>query len=1192
MGNKRVLLTTSANTNRGPKVAEDYVKTGTAVDTHSSFGAHIEELFKRIKPRKIIETGTYLGRGTTTIIANTLNKLAIDDAIFCTIEVKPENYAKAKQYFEANNMNVRALHGLSVPRHMLPTMDDIQKSTVSNIGREDIYVDHKENNRVQLYFKETYFPDVQDDLLGKILKVFNNSPDFVLLDSGGHMGYVEFKYLVEHLKGPCYIALDDIYHVKHYKSFEYIKNDPRFEIVVNSKEKFGFCIAKFMPNEVQNNSYTVPVKNDSRSIQKVLIVRSDSIGDFIIFGGSLKYYKKLYPQAEITLAVSDIVTDLAVACPHVDSVMSFNRKKMVYDRQYSSDFIKEIQADNYDVAIAPALSRDKVSDFVVMNSGAAERITSCGDSANLPLEQLRENDKHFTKIVPMSDGLKLETVRNEEFLKALDIQLDSPYRPDIWLTKDDISYAADLLGQLGVNEPVIIAPFAQNSIRDWSSENWARLISMHADQQIVVVGLQSDRAKADQIIKLSDQNNIHNICGQTTIRQLAALISKAKACIGCESAAVHIAATVNVPNVVLLGGGHFGRFMPYADSTQLVYNKMNCFNCNWNCRYGQDIRCISSITVDMVEQKLSQILDNNFYTVVTDERNQCLVSAIVSTYNSEDFIQGCLEDLVNQSLYKKGKLEIIVVNSGSQQNEEQIVKRFQENYSNIVYIKTQDRESIYTAWNRAVKVAKGQFFTNANTDDRHRQDALEVMASELVSNPDVALVYGDQIVTKTANDTFENHHGVDFTPRSDYSHERMLFGCCVGSQPMWRAKLHEELGYFDETLTCASDWDFWLRVSEKYDIKRIPKFLGLYYHNEQGIEHGKKNHSLYERYIVGKRFGNPYISIIPLYQHKDNPLVSVIIPAYNAADTIGESIESVLIQNYPKLELIIVDDGSDDETAEVVRGYDDERIKYFRKENGGASSARNLAIEKSTGQYIVPLDSDDKMTLDFIAQHLKAFEENPQADLVYCDDRLIDSKGNPIRVITRPEYSDRKLLIRDLFRCGFPVVPFRTCIKRDVFDKIGFFNEYLKVAEDYDMMRRFIKQGLVACHLKGDYYLRRIETNSLSRSHTPAKAKFHFDVVKSFTESFDYEQLFPDVQWDKVAAENRQMHARFLFALTFMTIGQDYVKTNSPVMAKAGFDYAQQQLDMCLEISPDNVKAIQLMQKCKQIRYQFAEALC
>jgi len=134
----------------------------------------------------------------------------------------------------------------------------------------------------------------------------------------------------------------------------------------------------------------------------------------------------------------------------------------------------------------------------------------------------------------------------------------------------------------------------------------------------------------------------------------------------------------------------------------------------------------------------------------------------------------------------------------------------------------------------------GQFPT---TSEHGREDALEIMSETLLTNPDVALVYGDQICTDTPNGTFANHHATEMAKRPEYSQERLLFGCCVGSQPMWRKSLHTELGYFDDTLTCAGDWDFWLRISSKYKFKHIPKFLGLYYYNEDGIEHGKKIHS-------------------------------------------------------------------------------------------------------------------------------------------------------------------------------------------------------------------------------------------------------------------------------------------------------------------------------------------------------------
>jgi len=240
-------------------------------------------------------------------------------------------------------------------------------------------------------------------------------------------------------------------------------------------------------------------------------------------------------------------------------------------------------------------------------------------------------------------------------------------------------------------------------------------------------------------------------------------------------------------------------------------------------------------------------------------KSKYLISAIVSTYNSEKFLRGCLDDLEQQTI--ADRLEIIVINSGSQENEESIVNEYRRKYNNIVYIKTEQREGIYAAWNRAVRVAQGTFLTNANTDDRHRKDALEIMAEMLLLNPDVALVYGDQICTDTPNATFSDHHAIEMAKRPEYSQGRLLFGCCVGSQPMWRKLLHSELGFFDETLDCAGDWDFWLRISGKYIFKHIPEFLGLYYHNENGIEHGREIHSLYERYLVGKRYGNPYISL-------------------------------------------------------------------------------------------------------------------------------------------------------------------------------------------------------------------------------------------------------------------------------------------------------------------------------------------
>lgn len=229
------------------KVAGDYDqgKGLMSVNTQSEFSRQIIELFGRIRPKKIIETGTFLGAGTTAIIGAALRHHKIECPEFYSIEINPQFFAAAHSNVQKLNINVQLLHGLSVPRAMLPTRDDIRREYVHKV-QDGVFVDWPEDVRADSYYRETDFAG-PDDLLGSCLARFNGAPDFVLLDSGGHMGYLEFTYLVERLRGPCHLALDDIKHVKHHRSLAAMKADPRFNVLVESDEKFGFCIARFDP---------------------------------------------------------------------------------------------------------------------------------------------------------------------------------------------------------------------------------------------------------------------------------------------------------------------------------------------------------------------------------------------------------------------------------------------------------------------------------------------------------------------------------------------------------------------------------------------------------------------------------------------------------------------------------------------------------------------------------------------------------------------------------------------------------------------------------------------------------------------------------------------------------------------------------------------------------------------------------
>lgn len=117
-----------------------------------------------------------------------------------------------------------------------------------------------------------------------------------------------------------------------------------------------------------------------------------------------------------------------------------------------------------------------------------------------------------------------------------------------------------------------------------------------------------------------------------------------------------------------------------------------------------------------------------------------------------------------------------------------------------------------------------------------------------------------------------------------------------------------------------------------------------------------------------------------------NKLISVVIPCYNQAEYLPETLDSLIAQSYSNWEGIIVNDGSPDNTEEVALSYleKDKRLKYVVKENGGLSSARNYGIECALGEFILPLDSDDIIKPDYIEKAIEAFEKNPRLKLVYC----------------------------------------------------------------------------------------------------------------------------------------------------------------------------------------------------------------
>lgn len=314
--------------------------------------------------------------------------------------------------------------------------------------------------------------------------------------------------------------------------------------------------------------------------------------------------------------------------------------------------------------------------------------------------------------------------------------------------------------------------------------------------------------------------------------------------------------------------------------------------------------------------------DSSKATYCEPVENNICVTAIVSAYNSEHFMRGCLKDLTTQTLFTTGKLEIIVIDSASHQNEGEMVRHFQAHHPNIHYIRTESRETIYQAWNRGIKAARGKYITNANTDDRHRPDALEVMAETLDANPDIALVYGDCLVTNFPNQTFDQAIRCGYHIRPDYSPEIMLSGCHMGPQPMWRKNIHDEIGYFSEELRSAGDYEFWCRTALKYMMMHIPQFLGLYFENPRGFANSDTGLSARESLRIQIQYGEflpaplgDYTNNFQYWENRaDNEFVHIIIVAGGDMPHFRGTLESLLLcTEFPHI-ITIVNTGCSQET--------------------------------------------------------------------------------------------------------------------------------------------------------------------------------------------------------------------------------------------------------------------------------------
>ncbi len=199
------------------------------------------------------------------------------------------------------------------------------------------------------------------------------------------------------------------------------------------------------------------------------------------------------------------------------------------------------------------------------------------------------------------------------------------------------------------------------------------------------------------------------------------------------------------------------------------------------------------------------------------------------------------------------------------------------------------------------------------------------------------------------------------------------------------------------------------------------------------------------------------------------PLVSVIMAAYNAAEHIGEALDSVMAQDWQPLEVVVVDDGSTDDTGAIVGRYPD--VVYVRQDNQGPSAARNAAVERSSGELVANFDSDDLLPPTRIGDQARHLLAHPELGAVFGRQEWINA----------PEWMSRDSVFGDVDGIPLSSVMFR----REVFFELGGYDTSFVHGEDMDLLVRMRERGIEYQVIPEIVLYRRYQASSLTGGRAP-----------------------------------------------------------------------------------------------------------
>jgi ADP-heptose:LPS heptosyltransferase len=349
--------------------------------------------------------------------------------------------------------------------------------------------------------------------------------------------------------------------------------------------------------------------------KRALIVRLDNIGDFVLWRNSAQeLIVSLHHRGyQVTLCANSSWADLAKVSLPADQVISVDRGKLAKSFRYRLGVRQLLSQGGFELAINPVYSRELLFGDALIRASRAQRRVGCqGDLSNLTRLEKFFADRIYTRLIEIPELAIHEITKSIHFLSALGVNKVPDTRPYFG--------ALTLTRKFPLpNNYAVLSVSASWQGKVWPLERFKALSDWLEDSYnltTVIVGGKSDVAVAEQV--LEGRAGL-NLSGKTALSELPSILGGAKVVISNDASPIHFAFAAGANAICILGGGHFGRFIPFPNDIDdgkpvpiAVHASMGCFGCNWRCRYsrlpGEPVRCIENISLEMVKTEVLKIL--------------------------------------------------------------------------------------------------------------------------------------------------------------------------------------------------------------------------------------------------------------------------------------------------------------------------------------------------------------------------------------------------------------------------------------------------------------------------------------------------------------------------------------------------------------------------------------------------------